>query len=434
VKALLAALSLLALGAPASLSEWIRREEQIATERMLLNISPQDAASGTVIASPSDSNPDYRYHWTRDASLVMDQVGHLYAQADKKERPHLLRKLRDFVLLSRQQQLAPSAEGLGEPRFRVDGSPDTTPWARPQYDGPALRALTLIRLLKVLPNGAASSEEALVRAEAIKAIRVDLDFVAKYWRKPCFDLWEEVRGFHFYTQAVQYAALLEGERFFQLGNESTLATYFAREAALLEPALNSYWDAQRKIIVASREVEGRSGYKLDGLDTAVILAALHTQMESGILSITDDRLLATASALERVFAREYSIPHAIGRFSDDIYFGGNPWYLTTAAFSELYYRVATAFEVKGSIEVTENNSGFLENHSVGSKIPSASREGQRLLARLRARGDRYLSTIRKHAGSQGELSEQFDRDAGVPVSARDLTWSYAAFLSAARVR
>ena len=33
-----------------------------------------------------------------------------------------------------------------------------------------------------------------------------------------------------------------------------------------------------------------------------------------------------------------------------------------------------------------------------------------------------------------ELSEQFDKDTGYEKSVRDLTWSYAAFLSAVRAR
>src|SRR6185295_15536763 len=109
------------------LDQWVAQETKVSLERILKNISPPGSVPGSVLASPSGSSPDYRYHWTRDASLVMDQV---LAVAPDPSR------LNDFVALSRREQLSPSAEGLGEPRFRLDGSADTLPWGRPQYDGP----------------------------------------------------------------------------------------------------------------------------------------------------------------------------------------------------------------------------------------------------------------------------------------------------------
>lgn len=49
-----------------SIDAWIDSEYTIATNRLLDNISPsganaQGAAPGTVLASPSKSNPDYYY-------------------------------------------------------------------------------------------------------------------------------------------------------------------------------------------------------------------------------------------------------------------------------------------------------------------------------------------------------------------------------------
>src|SRR5438067_2184490 len=97
-----------ASAAELSLPDWIRVEQQTAAGRMLRNISPPGATPGTVIASPSGDDPDYRYHWTRDSSLVMDQVLDMVTRAEGPRRADLFRMLRDFVLLSRRQQLAPS--------------------------------------------------------------------------------------------------------------------------------------------------------------------------------------------------------------------------------------------------------------------------------------------------------------------------------------
>jgi glucoamylase len=411
-----------------SLEEWIASETRVSQERLLGNISPPGAVPGSVLASPSGDSPNYRFHWTRDASLVMDQV--LAFAPDR---------LADFVALSRKEQLTPSAQGLGEPRFRLEGAADTLPWARPQFDGPALRALTLIRALPLATGG--------FRKDALDSIRVDLNFTAQYWRVPCFDLWEELRGLHFYTQSVQYGALLAGADLFDSQGEVALSQRFRKEAEALAGALELFWDPAKSYIGATRELEIRPEdphYKEANLDTSVILAALHAHVDHGILSITDDRLLATAHALEQAFSEIYAInlhpKHAgeavaIGRFTDDRYFGGNPWYLTTAAFAELYYRVAEAIQTRGELGITPRNRGFLNlTLPPGARLTARSPKGKALIAALRRKGDDYLALLRQYVGSQGEMSEQFDRDAGVPVSAYDLSWSYAAYLAAAKAR
>lgn len=426
MKLLLLFLAVSTAQAATPLDQWITSEVQVSRVRLLLNISPPGALPGSVLASPSGDSPNYRFHWSRDAALVMDQA--LLFAPDR---------LRDYVALSRREQLAPSAEGLGEPRFRLDGAADNLPWTRPQYDGPALRALTLIRAFPLAKGS--------LRRDVLDTLRVDLNFVAQYGRSPCFDLWEELRGLHFYTQSVQYAALLAGAELFDSLGEDAVSARFRKVAEDLAAALELFWDPAKGYIGVTRELEIRPDdphYKEAGLDTAVILAALHARVPRGILSFTDERLLATAHALEQAFSQAYAINAkregqavAIGRFTDDRYFGGNPWYLTTAAFAELHYRVAAAIEAKGELRVTPRNRAFLGvNLAAGTIVKARSAGGQAMIAALRRKGDDYLALLRKYVGSQGEMSEQFDRDAGVPVSAYDLSWSYAAFLSAVRAR
>jgi glucoamylase len=48
--------------------------------------------------------------------------------------------------------------------------------------------------------------------------------------------------------------------------------------------------------------------------------------------------------------------------------------------------------------------------------------------------DHQLSTVATYTQSNGSLSEQFSRSNGQPLSAYDLTWSYASFLTAAARR
>jgi glucoamylase len=53
---------------------------------------------------------------------------------------------------------------------------------------------------------------------------------------------------------------------------------------------------------------------------------------------------------------------------------------------------------------------------------------------VKAYADGYVNIVATYAQSNGSLSEQFSRSNGVPLSAYDLTWSYAAFLTAAARR
>lgn len=58
---------------------YIATESPIAKAGLLANIGPSGskssgAKSGIVIASPSKSDPDYVYTWTRDSSLVFKLI------------------------------------------------------------------------------------------------------------------------------------------------------------------------------------------------------------------------------------------------------------------------------------------------------------------------------------------------------------------------
>ncbi len=62
---------------------------------------------------------------------------------------------------------------------------------------------------------------------------------------------------------------------------------------------------------------------------------------------------------------------------------------------------------------------------------SGSTTYQAIISAVSAYADGFVDFAASHVPSTGTLSEQFDRNSGTPLSAADLTWSYAAFLSAA---
>jgi glucoamylase len=51
-----------------------------------------------------------------------------------------------------------------------------------------------------------------------------------------------------------------------------------------------------------------------------------------------------------------------------------------------------------------------------------------------ARGDAFMTVVHDLMPADGHMAEQLDRNTGAPASARDLTWSYAAFVGAAGLR
>lgn len=130
----------------------------------------------------------------------------------------------------------------------------------------------------------------------------------------------------------------------------------------------------------------------------------------------------------------------MGRYPEDIYDGyrtsiGNPWFLTTAGYAELYYLAAHEFENEGVVINKINQAFFarMGNDELGDyKVGSA--ELERIVQATRQAGDRFLKTIQYHQNKNGSMSEQFDRNDGFMKGARDLTWSHAAFLAAIAAR
>ncbi len=426
-----------------SLAKWMTSEADFSLTPMSQNISPSGTVRGVIIASPSRQDPDYYFHWIRDSALVMDTLLTLSPGASNQS-PWLLQTFADYAAFSRELQLTTTLTGLGEPRFNVDGTAFNGPWARPQNDGPALRVLTVLHSIQRFHASTALLSTIL---------QTDLRYILTNFQVPSFDLWEEVKGDHFYTRLVQMAALRAGLDHFDPGwniPRQDLQTAITS----LQNDLDLHWRSDKKYFSATlNRVEGAEAYKFTDLDTAVILGVLHANLDSDNFSVRDDRVLATASQLETVFlaiynvnANTYSTPYpvapAIGRYADDVYFGGNPWYITTSAFAELNYRLSLSLAKNKSYMITELNLPFLKKAlalrseanviklKTGVNLKGHPHLLKLLQQGLKARGDLFMARLRLHTPPEGAMAEQFERNDGHPVSARDLTWSYASFLSA----
>ena len=123
-----------------NVDSYVASEEPIAKAGVLANIGPDGAKchgaqAGVVVASPSTSDPNYVYTWTRDSSLVFKM---LIYQFTTEVDSSLQGRIDSFIHAESQlQQTAnPSGSlttgGLGEPKFNIDLSAFTGSWGRPQ--------------------------------------------------------------------------------------------------------------------------------------------------------------------------------------------------------------------------------------------------------------------------------------------------------------
>jgi glucoamylase len=428
-----------------SLDRWVDRQYRRAAEYMLLSVSPVGLtksrpgfgqtirpARGAIVASPVlasyDPDPDYFFHWFRDSAVVLDAlrvlyddgtvgdeaVGHLgdfvrfslaLAALDGRAlaaasdwRSRVAADFEKFVRSDEELRQIHGQAVAADTRVNADGTLDISRWVRPQHDGPALRALALLRWAKHAANDP-ELEHALGQL-----IGADLSFILSHGSASCYDIWEEERGLHFYTLLVSRAALDGGALWLESKNMRPEARACRTGAERIAAMLPEYWtDAG---YYRSRVLDGGSDSN-KALDIAVILAALHAGPEGGEAA-DDDRMHATLTCIESLFEAEYPINHnrpaylgpALGRYSGDAYYSGGAYYFATLAGAEFCFRAASA----------RGREPYLH------------------------RGDAYLETVRAYTPESGELSEQFDRTTGAQTSARHLAWSYAAFITCIAAR
>ncbi|KAG9696846.1 glucoamylase precursor, partial [Aureobasidium melanogenum] len=448
-------------------------QADFAKTHMFLNINPDidGAAKGTVVAARSGPSydqklPDYEYDWVRDSFLTMDVVQSLHAASTVDK---FTRKYKDAMFHYAQgravEQTDPSLTfaGLGEPKFYLNNTAFTGPWGRPQNDGPATAAITLMEFANdyMKKGGSLSSVRDRIYNSTSNPqeapVLKDLLFVASNWSSPSFDLWEEEESTHFYTRLVQRRALVMGVKFATMLGDAATSTTLSSAATQLTATLDQFWSPNRKLILYEYGpvLHGKSSF----IDIAVILGVIHEYAGDGVYSYTNDRVLASALKISTSFLDVYPIANAtkdsndlplgipIGRYPEDVYNGvgtspngGNPWYLTTATMAQYLYSVASEYQTAGSLTVNNITAPFFAYYApaAGLKLSktysSNTKEFASMIASLKGWGDAYIRRIKYHTPAGGNMSEEFNRNNGIAQGAADLTWSYASLLTAAFAR
>ncbi len=368
------------------LNTWILQQERASIQKLLANISPAGAAKGAVVASPSKEKPNYFKHWVRDAALVMQEVFDL-SKAGKISVAEMERLFMDYVDFSVTNQATQTQAGLGEPLFLADGAAFNDPWGRPQNDGPALRTLVLIEFAAHMINtGRADYVKTKLydsKLPSASVIKNDLEYLSHHIDQSSFDVWEEVRGFNFFTMLAQHQALERGAQLAAYLGDKGAANWYIGKAASLgdflrdgfstpvmqkgEPRfelqaqailklndrkqLNSFLNQAKSLSKLSASSNGAAAdlmirptvlrvdgvdYKNSELDTVVILASLYLRPLDlkkrgyNFYEVLDPRISNTIQTMLLAFSESYAINQAvdfdrifplIGRYPEDKYNG-----------------------------------------------------------------------------------------------------------------
>jgi len=427
-------------------------------------VDPMDVSRrsrpGCVLASPSypanlsSIDQFYVYHWTRDAAITAMELARQPVALTPKG---ISQSLCDYVAFTQAcQQSALAGSEFYRACYLIDGT--LRPWSD-QMDGPALENLAFIDAWPRLDAAARATAKAVAQQNLDRLVE-DLMAHDAFNIYGMYNLWEEVMGPSFFARAVQLRCLKEAH--------STNALQLALPASLgqavdeLSAALEGHWDAGRGLYASmpgGRLPAGSLLPDLSGYDPNIDIVSACIY---GAVPCTDPKLLATAAKVRAAYEPGGACPYPvnstdqgmnigplIGRYPADRYDGdvghdvqrpttGHPWALCTANFAELYYRLARSFEAGDGVAYDDLTAAFFDQLRsdelpVDAAMVNDPAKAGTVGQALREAGDRMLGALVYHSDHY-ELSEQFDASSGYEKSVTNLTWSYAAYLSAARAR
>ncbi|KAF7157637.1 hypothetical protein CNMCM5623_002011 [Aspergillus felis] len=406
-------------------------------------------AAGLLIASPNTENPDYFFAWTRDTALTFKGLVDIFVEGNNflgVNFDTLENHIQDYISsqavlqnVSNPSGRLSDGSGLGEPKFEVNFNPYSGGWGRPQRDGPALRAVAMLTYMRhLIQQGKQSMASNLIWP----VVANDLAYVAQYWNHTGFDLWEEVDGSSFFTTAVQHRAMVEGSAVAQVLGKAHGA--YDSVAPQILCFLQSYWNGSA--IVSNINVNnGRSGIDLNSVLTSIHTFDPAAGCDDSTFQPCSSRALANHKVYVDAFRSIYGINAGlgpgkaanVGRYPEDVYQGGNPWYLATLAAAEQLYGALYQWQKQGYLTVTQTSLAFFRDFSSTVKpgtYKSNDPTYKSLTEYIRTYADNFILLVETYTPGNGSLAEQYDRNTGVPLSANDLTWSFAAFLSALQRR
>lgn len=288
-----------------------------------INVTPYN---GIIIASPS-SDPPYQYHWIRDSALVMRVFIDKYKRTfDTK----YLKYIFDYVEIENQIQNLDTLGGLGEPKINKDGTAFNGEWGRPQNDGPALRGIMLIKIYNLLKKSYPTFCKKIIQP----MITTDLEYILDNYKKPSFDLWEEIYGWHFYTRFVQFKFFLDVIQKYKIYSSiEKVSDAFSQLKEDIKDHVNG------DFLISSFDIEGNI---VKYHDAANLLAYCHIEYTDEIMEIFPLKLVfKNIQNLIETFRNKYNDKtiYCIGRYEDDKYYNGQCWVICSLAVAQILLKL-----------------------------------------------------------------------------------------------
>ena len=406
-------------------------------ESIFENMSRNDTNKGCIVASISKNDPPYYYHWTRDAGLVMLNLARIMLDKNSLFTDNIKIKFIEYLnfeyqCLSIKDQCI---SGSGEAKYCVNATPFSEPWGRPQNDGPAIRLLACLTIYKLFKkNGLESVIYNTLFGINNSIIVNDILYLLDNINESCYDLWEEVKGHHFYTFMVQYHSLIEAKCYFESSFNDFDKDFYENikndindKIGFLDFKINSMISYDR-VYSSIGDIEN---YNREWYDTSIFLAIMHTNDER---YINNPIFLNSFYKMVMDFVDIYPINNNnnffwMGRYKEDVYYGGNPWVLITVAFFEYIIRLRQLLISQEYVDIDPLNIRFFQLFYKDIELGKHNGKStqfvnliQSLLKYCKIGYDWVL-------GLEKSQAEQIDKFSGKYISAENLTWNYSQILS-----
>jgi glucoamylase len=256
-----------------------------------------------------------------------------------------------------------------------------------------------------------------------------------------------VLGSSFFTTQSQLRALVEGDALAKvLGVKCNGCDQAPQVACFLQQA---YWNGQ--YFIANINVDtGRTGKDANTVLGPINVFDVNAKCDDPSVQPCSSKGLSNFKTWVDAFRNSTLYPInegipktqgiALGRYTEDVYYTGNPWYLITAGAAEYLYDAAAQWKKQGALTIDEVSLPFFQDIYPAAKPKSYTAKGNRaefshILKAVTDYADSFVAVVEKYVPADGSLAEQFNKTAPFkPTSAKDLTWSYAAFVSMAERR
>ena len=184
------------------LSEWIKKETPLAVSRIKAHINDQGALNAGIGRDYPYELPDiYPFSWLRDSAISMISL----LQDHTVDNSNIFLAYKNWT---KKTQSSSGVAGITDSwtRFNLTTAQPDPNWANPQYDGNALRVLSILQFLNDANATNSLSTSDVLEADAL--LKWDLDVICRDWNKTNgFEPWEELQGQHFYTLVLAEKAL-----------------------------------------------------------------------------------------------------------------------------------------------------------------------------------------------------------------------------------